>query len=271
MKSTRYLVFFTTILFVVSINLLVAAEGAYELEKPPIKTTQVIESEDSITGYEVKFCFPNQNYKRVRIEGEWVFSDSMHASSATSLQATPFEWEDGMFPLHNAKKTYDMALNKETDTWEMTLPLPNGTFCYTFFIDGTEGAEITDYTDAIRSWDPNNPPYGAGNETDYDKMLKYSNRFFQSAIYVPRNNEKQTLTADHTLEAPRSDDKTGTVQFLKTYVSNEVGEQPYGLYLPDDFDVNRYKKYPVMFLVHGGGNDQSQWFTAGEPPTSLTI
>lgn len=238
----------------------VAAEGVAEAPK---EVTHVIKNENSLTGYEVKFVFPDNGYKRVRIEGEWVFSDDIHATQATSLGATPFEWKDGMFPTNNMKKTYDMKLNAETKAWELTLPLPNGTFSYTFFLDGKEDSAIMDYTGATKAWDPGNVPYGAATVSDYNAMGKYSTRYFQSAIYVPRDEAKQIKTADHTMEAPRMDGNAGTVEFSKIFVNDAIGEQPYGLYLPKNFDVNRAKQYPVIILCHGGGNDESNWFTCG--------
>lgn len=41
------------------------------------------------------------------------------------------------------------------------------------------------------------------------------------------------------------------------------GERKYALYLPPDYDISE-RSYPVLYLLHGGGDDQTGWVQFGE-------
>jgi len=41
------------------------------------------------------------------------------------------------------------------------------------------------------------------------------------------------------------------------------GERKYALYLPPDYDTSQ-RSYPVLYLLHGGGDDQTGWIQFGE-------
>jgi enterochelin esterase-like enzyme len=40
-------------------------------------------------------------------------------------------------------------------------------------------------------------------------------------------------------------------------------ERKYAIYLPPDYDISR-RSYPVLYLLHGGGDDQTGWIQFGE-------
>lgn len=42
-------------------------------------------------------------------------------------------------------------------------------------------------------------------------------------------------------------------------------ERKYAVYLPPDYDVSR-RSYPVLYLLHGSGDDQTGWIQYGEVP-----
>ena len=41
------------------------------------------------------------------------------------------------------------------------------------------------------------------------------------------------------------------------------GERKYAVYLPPDYDISQ-RSYPVLYLLHGGGDDQTGWVQFGE-------
>jgi len=41
------------------------------------------------------------------------------------------------------------------------------------------------------------------------------------------------------------------------------GERKYALYLPPDYEISQ-RSYPVLYLLHGGGDDQTGWIQFGE-------
>jgi enterochelin esterase-like enzyme len=58
--------------------------------------------------------------------------------------------------------------------------------------------------------------------------------------------------------------QTGTVSDDLTLPSRILnGERRYAVYLPPDYETSR-RSYPVLYLLHGGGDDQSGWVQFGE-------
>src|SRR5438477_7601971 len=41
------------------------------------------------------------------------------------------------------------------------------------------------------------------------------------------------------------------------------GDRKYAIYLPPDYETSQ-RSYPVLYLLHGGGDDQSGWVQFGE-------
>jgi enterochelin esterase-like enzyme len=58
--------------------------------------------------------------------------------------------------------------------------------------------------------------------------------------------------------------QSGTVSDDLTLPSRILGgERRYAVYLPPDYDTSQ-RSYPVLYLLHGGGDDQSGWVQFGE-------
>lgn len=199
-------------------------EGYTQEEFDALTETTVIRSEDSPTGYYVTFRYQDPDASRVCIYGEWAFSDIDHSSIVISLNATPEEWQDG-YTVWQTKgwPTADMTLNEETGVWSYTIPLPNGTWCYRYYVGGTEGAELTDYTDAVLVADPANSNYVANPE-------EYSGEQMLTSVYAPYDEVKQANTTCVVEQVPR-DGENGTVLF-ETATSSGGIETTYGIYLP---------------------------------------
>jgi enterochelin esterase-like enzyme len=226
-------------------------------ELDALEKTTVLKSEDSPTGYVVTFRYKDPQATRVRVYGEWKFSDVSHASLKTSLNAMPEDWKNGYFTWTNGSwPTADLTLNKETGIWSYTIPLPCGTWNYCFYTGGNENAAVDDVAGAARTWDPSNPPflydYEAAN-MNRDETL--------SNIYVPYDKVKQSLSLDFSEEAPRSSEKGAVAYATVTY--RDTIQSPFGIYLPFGYDSARTEPYPIMVLLHGGGGVESSWFNLG--------
>ncbi len=60
--------------------------------------------------------------------------------------------------------------------------------------------------------------------------------------------------------------QTGTVFDNLSMTSEILGsERKYAIYLPPDYDTSE-RTYPVLYLLHGGGDDQTGWVQFGEAP-----
>ena len=226
-------------------------------EVDALEGTTVVQDPDSPTGYSVTFRYKDPNATRVRLSGQWLFSDKAHASLATSLNATPEKWKNGYFVHRQGKwPTVDMTFDQETGIWAHTIPLPNGTWVYTFYVGGVKNAEPTDRTNAEQTWDPTNHPL----LYDYEAADIMPNER-RSDIYVPYDAEKQSLSANVSEEAPRNGEN-GAAFFAKVDTTNGK-EAVFGIYLPYEYDASRKASYPVLLLVHGSHEVESTWFNQG--------
>ena len=232
------------------------AEGLTEEEVAALTQTTVIRDENSPTGYIVAFRYEAPDAQRVRIRGEWNFSDAYHSSTTQATTILAEDWTPDVFPLQNPSwPAFDMEKN-DAGIWCYDIPLPSGTWSYRFVVDGVEGAELTDYTDAFVETDPNNRPM--------EKVLGEQNN---SQVYVPFDPKKQVL--DNSIQAPRTDGQTGTIVNL-TYEPTGVPEESIvdtaaiAVYLPYGYDEDREEPYKVLYISHGSGlESEYSWFNKG--------
>ncbi len=132
-------------------------------------------------------------------------------------------------------KKYDMVKNSE-GVWEVTTDsLSEGIHYYSLIIDGVAVA------------DP-------ASETFYG-MSRMASGFevpFKGDSYYEVRN------------VPHGDIR------IKRYYSNVTNSwRDFYMYTPPGYDQNTSEKYPVLYIMHGGGEDQSGWATQGK--TDLII
>ena len=232
-------------------------EGLSEEEIAALTETTIIKDENSPTGYTVTFRHYAPDATRVRIRGEWSFYQPVRSTKFLTGAYDPEEWVDGMFPLQvdiADWPAYDMQKNEETGVWFYTIPLPSGTWSYRFYEGGAEGAELTDYTDAVAYTDVNNLPF--------EKELGEQGN---SQVRVPFDAEKQTL--DLSVQLARTDGQVGVTEVL-TYeapgVENLKDDPAIAVYLPYGYDAEREEPYKVLYISHGAGSEsETSWYNKG--------
>ena len=232
------------------------ADSVSDEEFAQLTETTVFKDETSPTGYSVTFRYVDPDASRVRIYGEWKFSDVYHASFVTSENKAPEDWEDGdVVWKTNGWPTAEMEKDEESGIWSYTIPLPTGTWAYRFYVGGAEGAELTDYTDAKMIPDPANVNYLAPDE-DLDNL---GGEQCLTSVYVPYDEEKQANTIRRDEEAPR-DGENGTVEYVVTDLP-DGSTSGYEVYLPYGYD--KANEYPLFVLFHGGGGYDGSWMSNG--------
>lgn len=132
-------------------------------------------------------------------------------------------------------KKYDMAKNKE-GVWEViTDSLSEGFHYYSLIIDGVAVADPASETF-----------YGMGR--------------MASGIEVPFKGDDYYAIKD----VPHGDIR------IKRYFSKITNSwRSFYLYTPPGYDQNVNEKYPVLYILHGGGEDQRGWAQQGK--TDLII
>jgi enterochelin esterase-like enzyme len=138
-------------------------------------------------------------------------------------------------PIMNALGSADdsIALQKEDNgLWSLTIgPLPPNIYDYVYVIDGTS------FTD------PNN----ASVQTGLSSPL--------SLLTVPGKDEPMYFQ--------NKDVPHGTVH-QHTYKSDVIGDVRHvTIYTPPGYEKDIEKSYPVLYLLHGGGDDDRGWTLMG--------
>ena len=222
-------------------------------EAAEVKTaTEVWASDDSPTGYFVTFRYPDADYGRARIYGEWCFTDLHRVSRVSGCDPDPWKWKVGDFVCCNGAgwPTAEMTLN-ENGVWEYTIPLPNGNFNYRFILGGDPDAALTDTTGATISWDPSNVPFHAA----FKDMSGYTyGDDLMSTIYVPFDPNKQV--DDFTIEAPRDGENGALAAY---HVADDLADIV--VYLPYGYDEAREGGYRVLYLA--ANMPTNTWFGLG--------
>jgi putative heme-binding domain-containing protein len=127
------------------------------------------------------------------------------------------------------------ALNKSDDgVWSLTLgPLPPGIYDYTFNVDG------------VVLTDPSSPHV-------------FNNRQ-GSRGYVEVPGPKGQPRPDEWRDVPHG---TVTIHWYDSRVSGT--RRRLHVYTPPGYGKDRERKYPVLYLLHGGGDNDSHWMLLGQ-------
>ena len=174
----------------------------------------------------------------------------------------PAKYEEDMSQI-GGRYYQAMTLNKKTGLFETTLKLPAGMYPYGFMVN----AEVGDPSDDPRmSWqnfmtedgsyhalkefkpwifDPKNPPFAPTK--DGAQM--------NSELYVGTPDDMPWLPATNP-----------AIKGLVSYVSYKDikgNDRTMGVYLPADYDKYNYEGYPLIFVSHGGGGNEADWFSQG--------
>ena len=102
--------------------------------------------------------------------------------------------------------------------------------------------------------DPDNVP----EQNAYSMNPQYRSKFF-----VPYDEEKQNPADDWTWLFPIEDTtKAGTIEYI-TYTGIDGVERPAQVYLPAGYDAERSESYKTLYMSHGTGGFEGDWFHQG--------
>ena len=123
-----------------------------------------------------------------------------------------------------------LAMQKdEQGVWSVTSPFTPGIYTYSLVVDGT----------SIN--DPNN------------RQVQTSFTGFQSMFVVPG--------PDPWL--PAANVPKGTIARHRFHSAIANDDRDFFVYTPAGYDVKRSKAYPVLYLLHGLGDDAERWMSGG--------
>jgi enterochelin esterase-like enzyme len=246
----------------IAVGVLPAAAHA---QVPVVVSPQVVHTGVAPTGYEVTFRIADPAATRMRIKGEWYFSnaaDIAAVSAPPNLPSNnpnprlPSQWRPGDFPIGSPNNAganwpvHDMVKGAD-GVWSFTTSLPSGWFSYQLYKDCDADAPALTGCTALS--DPSNPPWNTVGSIERT-----------SQVYVP--SDPAFGTEDYSWQAPAPAGQRGAIASIlypSPLSTNPVGNHYASVYLPRGYDPNRATPYPLYVLTHGGGGNEIDWSTQG--------
>jgi enterochelin esterase-like enzyme len=243
-----------------------AFTAAAHAQAPTVVSPQVTHTGTAPTGYEVTFRISDPTATRMRIKGEWSFSNAADIAAATvppNLPSnnpnprSPSQWQRGDFPLgspNNAGANWPVSdmVKDANGVWSFTTPLPSGVFSYQLYRNCD--AQAPALTGCTASSDPSNPPWNSVGSIEST-----------SQVFVP--SDPAFGTEDLSWQAPAPAGQRGAISSIlypSPLSTTPAGSHYAALYLPPGYDPNRSKPYPLYVLTHGGGGNEVDWSTQGD-------
>lgn len=212
------------------------------------------------TGYEVTFRFENTTARSVSIAGGLQpFTDAYHATPSGSSLWDPQNYEPGWFIARGGgtrpqDQPYQMT-NLGNGSWTYTSPFPSGTYAYAFVVNCSGNNTQCGIDSGNYVIDPDNLPFVnvQGDQTASIFQVPYDPEF----QYDPDIN----LNFDYALPVDKA--HRGTVHNVNYTSPGSIHPaqdvHDFVIYLPPGYSNATAKKYPILYLSHGGGGNAQDW------------
>jgi len=133
--------------------------------------------------------------------------------------------------LFGAETTRQPMVKDEKGVWSITIgPVKSELYTYSIFVDG------------LRIVDPQNPELQGGTAPG------------SNLINVPGNPPR----FDEIRDVPH-----GAVHILTYYSTVQKKNRKMMVYVPPTYNKDQNTKYPVLYLRHGGGGNETSWYNEG--------
>lgn len=204
--------------------------------------------------------------ERVGLMGEFLFYKSNlqgHTHEEGMVEHDPkyppAKYEPDMVSI-GGRYYQEMKRDEETGLYGITLKLPAGAYPYGFVING----EMAPSIEGPMAWqnfmtaDGEYHSFPEGTKTIPDpKNLPHA----ATKTGIQTNSMLYVGNADQCPWIPASDPAVkGAVTYV-TYRDINGDDQALGVYLPANYDKSR--EYPLIFVSHGGGGNEADWFCQG--------
>lgn len=213
---------------------------------------------DSPTGYTVTFVYQDRDAEMVSLAGSFAFyeeglPEAQIPAGEKAIHAS--DWKPGLIRAGAGDLTCEEKMTKRegTDDWMVSLSLPSGHYLYNYKVyskyiaDGDPGNQFENKPD------PANAPM--------ESSAKNGSRATLSTVDVPYDSRQgDSVDFDFAMKYP--DVPAGTIEY-KNYRDVDGNDAPLAVYLPHGYDKNRTEGYKVLYLNHGGGGNEMEWFSSG--------
>lgn len=208
-----------------------------------------------------------EDVKTVGLIGEFLFYKSNLKGNTDEVgmvendtKYPPAKYESGMSQI-GGRYYQEMEFVENTGRYTITLKLPVGVYPYGFYVNAEKIEPLTDERMAwqnvmgedgkqfsfkdMKMWiaDPKNPPLAPTKDGPQQN----------SQLYVG--------TAENYPWIPASSSAVkGTLSYV-SYIDIKGDSRSLGVYLPVNYD--KTKEYPLIFVSHGGGGNEADWYCQG--------
>ncbi len=230
------------ICIVMLLGMLPAVSAADE----PVPGPVVVADPASPTGYTGRFTYYDPTASQVYFCGDLNLSNFEDRSDTRTY--APKEYRPGL--TRRGGSQFKEPMQKlDGGYWYYELPLAAGANQYWFNI-GNNNRMMPDPANAPK-WSPNS----SATKDAYN------------CVYVPYDEKQGSeLLKAREAELPRETEK-GSWEYVPYKVGNNTFYM--GVYLPYGYDENRAEPYKTVYLVHGWGQDESDWMGIGSAPNIM--
>lgn len=224
----------------------------------------VSEDSSSPTGYTVTFAFDGNNSEKkiasVSVTGPFEYVRADEDVMTEGNQYTPYEYENGMYATNYAPSagnekgwgyTEEMKDDDGDGIYTASFPISSGSFAYGYVVQ-YEGED-----EPVNMDDPANPSPAKNNPDS----VTQTGDIVHSIVYGKWNSEKQSDSPNLDYVLP-ADENAGSVKYV-SYTGTDGKTQYLGVYLPADYDETRDEPYKTIYMSHGGGGNETDWFAMG--------
>jgi len=231
------------IIFVMLLGMLPAAFAA---DPEPVAGPVVVADPESPTGYIGQFTYYDPSAGQVYFCGDLNLSN--FADRTDTKTYSPAEYKPGL--TRRGGSQFKEPMQKlDGGYWYYELPLAAGANQYWFNV-GSNTRMMPDPANAPK-WSPNS----SATKDAYN------------CVYVPYDEKQGSeLLKAREAELPRETEK-GSWEYVPYKVGNNTFYM--GVYLPYGYDKNRAEPYKTVYLVHGWGQDESDWMGIGSVPNIM--
>ena len=226
----------------------------------------------SPTGFFATFVYHNPAATLVELAGHMGLRD---AGNLAAPQLSPEAYRPGLFP---ASPDYHRRMTSlGGGYWTVTIPLPGGGIPYWYRVYTVPAETIPEIittafrnANSTRVFDPyNRPPVLPVGDTGPNRITR--NEPYSVAL-VPWSDQQDPRN-NRNMELPRANPaERGEVRFVPFAANNgptDWGTRYLGIYLPPGFDIDRAEPFPVIYVTHGMGGDQTDWMWVGGAPNIM--
>lgn len=220
--------------------------GSIAFAEELVPGVTVTENPESATGYTVTFVYEGAEAASVDLVGTFAFYEEGEKFGFLPEEYIPAsEWKPGMFRASRSDLAATEVMEKVegTDYWMVSLDLPSGHYLYNYKVNGSD-TTISD---------PANVPMVSDAESGGASKL--------STVDVPYA-QVQGNSVNFDFMMQREDGQAGTIEYAD-YTDINENLAPLVIYLPYGYDSEREEGYKTLYLSHGGGGNEVEWFASG--------